>query len=254
MDDIFGVSSNYNALVIRASHRLSQSLQFNANYTWSHALDYDEYAIASTTMTASSGYSMLEPNNMNLEYGNSNLNVPNRVAVNLVANSPWHVKGPLRYLANGWTLSPIFAAQNGLPYSATVSGNVPIPGSSSNGFGINGSDGQYRIPMRNNFRIPGSQDLDVRLAKSIPINEKVNLELFGEAYNLFNHFNAQTITTEAYAVSTSGTITDTTGALQNCSRATPCLSYYTPFQSVTAANNTYALWTRQIQIGARLTF
>jgi hypothetical protein len=254
MDDIFGVSSNYNALVIRASHRLSKSLQFNANYTWSHALDYDEYTIASTSITASSGYGMLEPNNMGLEYGNSNLNVPNRVVVNLVANSPWHVNGPLRYLAHGWTLSPIFSAQNGLPYSATVSGNVPIPGSSSNGFGINGSDGQYRIPLRNNFRIPGSQDLDVRLAKSIPINEKLNLELFGEAYNLFNHFNAQSITSQAYSVSTSGSITDTTGASQTCTRSTPCLSYYSPFQSVTAANSTYEFWTRQIQIGARLTF
>src|SRR5208337_630346 len=98
--------------------------------------------------------------------------------------------------------------------------------------------------------------LDVRISKTIRIKEKVNLELFGEAYNLFNHFNAQSITTEAYSIltTTGSTITDSTGATQSCSKTTPCLNAYSPFQSVTAANNTYQTWTRQIQVGARLTF
>jgi hypothetical protein len=252
MLDIFGTSSNYNAFVVEAKHRLNHSVQFDANYTWAHALDYDSSTIGSTTITASSGFGMLQPNNLQLEYGNSNLDVPNRFVLSMVANSPWQVSGPMRFLANGWELAPIFAAQNGLPYSATISGNAP--GELSSGGGVNGSDGTFRIPMRNTFREPGSQNLDLRLAKTFRIKERVDLQVFGEAYNLFNHYNVQTETTEAYSISTSGSITDTAGATQTCKAATPCLSYYSPFRSVTAANNTYEYWTRQIQIGGRISF
>ena len=79
MIDIFGVNSNYNALVVAFNHRLSSSVQFNANYTWSHALDYNP--TANTTLTASSGYNMFAPNAVGAEYGNSNNNVPNRVVI-----------------------------------------------------------------------------------------------------------------------------------------------------------------------------
>jgi hypothetical protein len=262
MEDIFGVNSNYNALVLQATHRMSQNVQFNANFTWAHALDYDEYAISNTTVGASSGPDMYAPNNLALEYGNSDLNVPLRFVFSMVATSPWHVKNHvLGYFANGWQLSPIFTAQNGLPYSAEESGNAP--GILSTGGGINGSDGQFRIPIRNNYKIPGSQDLDLHLSKTIPIKERVKLELFGEAYNLFNHFNAATVTEDAYSIEDTGqTITDTSGASQTCgSNSTkypgnPCLAPYTSgtFQAVTAANNTYQYWTRQIQIGVRLSF
>lgn len=252
MLDLFGVSSNYNAVAIEAKHRLSHSVQFDANFTWAHALDYDSSTIASTTITATSGFGMLYPNNLSAEYGNSNLDVPRRLVLYLVGDSPWHVKGPLGILANGWELSPIFAAQDGLPYSATISGNAP--GELSSGGGVNGSDGTFRVPIRNSYRESPSQDLDLRLAKTFRIKEKINLQLFGEAYNLFNHYNVQTETTEAYSIATSGTITDTTGATQTCKAATPCLSAYQPFRSVTAANNTYEYWTRQIQIGAKISF
>lgn len=254
MIDLFGVSSNYNAFVVEAKHRLSHSIQFDANFTWSHAIDYDSNTVGSTTITATSGFDMLEPNNMQLEYGNSNLNVPRRFVLAMVADSPWHVKGRLGYLANGWQLAPIFAAQDGLPYSATVSGNAP--GELSSGGGLNGSDGTFRIPLRNTFRESPSQDLDLRLSKTIPIKERVRIELFGEAYNLFNHYNVQTETTEAYSVSSSssGNFTDASGTAHTCSAASPCLDTYQPFQSVTAANNTYQYWTRQIQIGARISF
>src|SRR5262249_27753879 len=41
MTDIFsGVNSNYQALAVQFNRRMTKNLQFNANYTWSHALDY----------------------------------------------------------------------------------------------------------------------------------------------------------------------------------------------------------------------
>jgi hypothetical protein len=251
MIDIFGVSTNYNALVIQASHRLSHSVQFNANYTWSHGLDYNP--TATTNLTASSGFNMVSPNNVGAEYGNSNFNVPNRFVFNMVVNSPWHVKGALGYLANGWQMSPIFQAQNGLPYSIGVSGSAP--GLLSSGGGFNGSDGVFRIASgRNIFPMPGTQNLDLRFTKSIPIKERVHLELLGEAFNLFNHYNVTGVGTTGYVVSKSGTISDTAGATQTCSNATPCLSYSTSFAIPSSANSNFAYSTRQIQIGLRLKF
>ncbi len=256
MIDLFGVSSNYNAFVVEGKHRLSHSIQFDANFTWAHALDYDSSTITSTTITASSGFNMLYPNNMQADYGNSYLDVPRRLSIYIVGNSPWHVKGRARYLTDGWEIAPIFAAQDGLPYSATISKNAP--GILSNGGGVNGSDGTFRIPLRDNYRVPPSQDLDVRIAKTIPIKERVKIELFAEAYNLFNHYNVQGgssgETTEAYSIATSGSVTDSAGNKDTCAAATPCLETYQPFQSVIAANNTYEFWTRQLQFGAKISF
>jgi len=245
MIDLFGVSSNYNALVVQVTHRMSNSIQFNSSYTFAHGLDYG--ASGSTTFTASSGPSVLEPNNVGLEYGNTSFNVPNRFILSMVAFSPWHVNGRLHYLADGWEMAPIFTAQDGLPYTDSVSGSAP--GLLSSGGGLNGADGSARIAniARAGFTQPALQNLDLRLSKTIPIKEKANLELLGEAFNLFNHFNAQTVSASAYTVQKSGTYSGTA-----CSSAAPCLVYNTAFGSVTAANSNFAYSTRQIQIGLRL--
>ncbi|MGA3327445.1 MAG: carboxypeptidase regulatory-like domain-containing protein [Terriglobia bacterium] len=262
MIDIFGVSSNYNALVIQVNHRMSNSVQFNSSYTWSHDLDYG--ASSGTNLTATSGFGMVAPNNIGAEYGNSALNVPSRWVFSMVANSPWHVNGPLRYLADGWAISPIFTAQDGLPFTDSVSGTAPS--ALASGGGVNGSDGTFRLATipRAAFTQPGLQEMDLRLSKSFHLKEKVTLELLGEAFNLFNHFNAQGVNASAYSILKAGnTITDTTGATQTCSSTynastnpitAPCLSANTAFGSVTAANSDFAYSTRQIQIGIRLKF
>jgi hypothetical protein len=252
MLNVFGVNSNYNAMVIQVAHRMAKSVQFNANFTWAHSLDYG--ASSATNLTASSGFGMFRPDDIGLEYGNSSVNVPRRFVFNMVLNSPWKMKGWLQYLANGWQIAPIFTAQDGLPYSIGTSGSAP--GVLSNGGGMNGSSGRFGIDIlgRNTFKLPGSQNLDMRISKSINIREKAKLELMAEAFNLFNHYNPQTVSTTGYTVTKTGTITDTAGTVQSCSNATPCLSFNTAFGSVTAANSTYAYWTRQIQIGARLKF
>lgn len=121
---------------------------------------------------------------------------------------------------------------------------------------MNGSDGSFRLATipRAGLIQPALQAFDLRISKSTPIKEKIKLELLGEAFNLFNHFNAQGVSASAYTISKSGTITDTTGATQTCSSATPCLSYNTSSGIVTFANSSFAYSTRQIQIGLRLKF
>jgi hypothetical protein len=62
----------------------------------------------------------------------------------------------------------------------------------------------------------------------------------GEAFNLFNHFNATGVNTTGYIVG--GTA------------AAPTLTYNPPFGSVTSANSNFAYSTRQIQLGLRFLF
>src|SRR5260370_16738956 len=93
-------------------HRLSHNVQFSANYTWSHSLDFGQNA---STFTDTND--LLAPNNIRAEYGNSNFNVPNRFVANTIVNSPWHVKEWLVHPANETKLSPIHQNYTVLPYS-----------------------------------------------------------------------------------------------------------------------------------------
>jgi len=240
MTDIFsGINSNYNALAIQVNHRMSRNVQFNASYTWSHALDYGENA-----STFSDTNDLLVPTNLKGEYGNSIFNVPDRFVFNAIMNSPWHADGWLRYLAEGWEFAPIYQGQNGLPFSLATSGTAP--GAVSGGGGINGSNGRKGIDVigRNTFRMPRTQVLDMRLSKKFTFAEKYSLELSGDAFNVFNHPNTTGVNTTGYIVTTNGA----------CSAAAPCLSYNSGFGIGSSANSNFAYSTRQIQLGFRFLF
>lgn len=264
IDEIYGVNSSYNALAFQVKHRMSHSVQFEANFTWAHSLDENPLS-TSTGVTASSGYNTFAPNNIGSEWANSTFDVPRRVVVDMVATSPWHVHGLAHYFADGWQISPIFAAQDGLPYTLGTSG-FPENGYYS---GVNGSDGAFRIDQlgRDTFRMPGLQNLDLRLSKRIPLrSDKYNLELMGEAFNLFNHFNATTMSATGYFIENSGHSYSVPGTTipVTCTNSNPCLNFNTNnssgalgspvFGTVTAANSNFAFSTRQIQIGLRLLF
>jgi Carboxypeptidase regulatory-like domain len=253
MTDIFsGVSSNYNALTVQINRRMSRHLQFMGNYTWSHALDFGQNG---STFTDTND--LLVPTNIRLEYGNSIFNVPNRFVVSAIGESPWHVGGPLGYLTNDWQLSPIIAAQNGLPYSLVTSGNPPNLTTSSTdpvtgnittitykplGGGVNGSNGRKGIDVigRNTFRMPRTVNVDLRLSKRVRLGDRYSFEALGEAFNLFNHQNVTGVNNTGYFVG--GTAT------------APTLSFNSPFGSVTNSNSNFAYTSRQIQIGFRFFF
>ncbi len=243
MTDIFsGISSSYNALTVQAMHRLSHNVQFSANYTWSHSLDFGQNA---STFTDTND--LLAPNNIRAEYGNSNFNVPNRFVANAIVNSPWHVKGWLGYLANEWELAPIYQIQNGLPYSLLTAGTPPTPtgtpaGLRPLGSGINGSNGRKGIDVigRNTFRLPRTQVVDLRISKKFTFQEKYKVEVLGEGFNLFNHVNFTGVNTTGYIIG--GTT------------AAPTLTFNAPFSTFTSANSNFAYTVRQIQIGVRFLF
>jgi hypothetical protein len=243
--DIFsGVNSNYEALVAEYKHQLSHFVSATANYTWSHS-------------TGASANGILDPSNLRFEYGNSNQNVPNRLQVYLLGQSPWHVNGPLGYLVNDYELAPTFQTQSGLPYSVGISGSqaklYPTPGVAAlqsiiNTTSFNGSgSSSNRVPGidRNVFQMPKTWDVDLRVSKKLVVKERYKLEFFTEAFNLANHQNVTAIGTNAYASATDST--------HFANQLVPYTS--TPFKSVTGTNNSnFAFNVRQLQMALRLTF
>jgi hypothetical protein len=262
MTQIFsGISSNYNALALQLNRRMTRHVQFTANYTWAHSLDYGQ-----NQTTFSDTNDLLVPTDVRGEYGNSILDVRHRFVASALAESPWHVGGWLGYLANDWLLAPLVSAQTGLPYSLVTSGTPPSlsatnPGDGTVttfaplGAGVNGSNGRKGIDVvgRNTFRMPRTVNMDLRLSKKVRFGERYSVELIGETFNLFNHQNVTGVNNTGYIVSTTGTVTNSTGTV-SCSTTAPCLSYNSAFGTVTSSNSNFAYSPRQIQIGFRFLF
>jgi hypothetical protein len=250
LTDIFsGVNSNYEALVGQISHRFSSHLQFNANYTWSHALDF-----GLNNQTATVANNLLDPQDIRQEYGNSVTNIPNRLVMGAIVTAPWKYSGWKGYLLNDFEASPDIQASSGLPYSVGTSGTLTTgytgSGATVNaiGGGVNGSNGTFRLPgfERNGFKQPKTTVLDLRLSKRFNVADRVKLEFLGEAFNIANHQNVTGVNSTAFTVgSVAATKTNT-------------LTYTTSvptFGGTTFTNTSgFSFAPRQIQLGVRAQF
>ena len=254
------VNSSYNALAAQLNHRYSHGLSVMANYTWSHALDGNPYE-----STVVPSYTALDPTDLRADVGNSNTNVPNRFVLAGVYQPQTNFRGFKDYLLGGWRISPLFQAQNGLPYTPYVSGHpssVPVPDgvdgcafaigcsaplaySSLNGAGSSAD----RLPWieRNTYKQPSTFVFDMRAGKNFYFNvdrlklERLRFEVFAELFNVMNHQNITGVSNDAYSL---GSSTGTT--------LTP---YSNPqFGSFTNANSNYTYSPRQLQLAARLHF
>ncbi len=239
------INSSYNAVAFELQNRSMKSLQFDVNYVFSHALDYNQNAQA--TNTANNQY---DPNgNLRVNYGNSNYNVPNRIAGYILYNFPnLEKKNWLSYVANDWSLNTAFQIQSGLPYSASLSGYA----SSSALFSSwNGAGGTSFIPQigRNTYKYPRDLVQDVRLQKQIALTERYHLEGRVDLYNVYNHQNVTGLTTTAYALQSTGNVA--TATFQNGVAGTGTAR----FGAANNSNSSGFLYTpRQLQVSVKFLF
>lgn len=239
------VNSSYNGLAIEVQNRSLKSIQFDVNYMWAHALDYNQNSLT----TANTNNAFDPYGNQLANYGNSNFNVPNRVGGYVLYNLPnlqrvdW-----INYLTNGWAINTGFQAQNGLPYSATMSGYASSGAKNSS---WNGAGGTSWIPVigRNTFKNPRDIVQDVRLQKQISFTERYKGQAAIDLYNVYNHQNVTGISTLAYALQSSGNAATATYQSGLAGSGT------TAFGQATNSNSSGFLYTpRQIQIGFKLLF
>ena len=238
MVDIFsGVNSNYQALALQLNHRLSHSLQFGANYTWAHAIDYGQNE-NTTGVTAQP----VDPFNLHLDKGNSAYDVPNRFVLHMVADSPWHKSGWLGYIANGFEARTCFPNPEWL---AVFVGNQR----NSAGLYFRGWRNQRLQRWLQNSsdrpshlsNVRATQVVDLRLSKHFVWSDRYDLELLGEGFNLLNHQNVTSVNTTGYSIG-------------GATPASATLTYQTNFGVVNNANSVIAYTQRQVQLGIRLHF
>jgi hypothetical protein len=244
---ISNVNSNYNAVAFEVQNRSLKSIQFDVNYVWSHALDYNQNA--TTTDTSNSQY---DPDgNQTNDYGNSNYNVPDRVTGYVLYNFPNTHRGDwVKYLVNDWAIDSAFQAQSGLPYSATLSS---YPSYNALNSSWNGAGGTSWIPVigRNTYKYPRDIVQDVRLQKQISFTDRYKAEARLDLYNVYNHQNVTGVQNTAYVFggTSSGNPNVSTATFQNGITGTA------NFGSPTNSNSSGFLYTpRQVAISFKFLF
>jgi hypothetical protein len=195
-------NSTYNALNVDVKKRFSHNFQFLASYTWSHSID-----------DSSDLQTLLLPQdnrNFGAERADSLFDQRHRFVFSSVIASPssWATASGFHRALSNFTIAPIFEISSGRPFnilsnqdtnndqsnqtdrpSVLDDGTLCVPGSLgcagliTNGVFTSGS-------LARNFGLTHRyMSLDLRVARLVPIGERVRLELIAEGFNLFNRFN-----------------------------------------------------------------
>jgi hypothetical protein len=141
-------NSNYNGLTTSLNHAFSGGFLFQANYTWSHALDeisnnsLSPFGLNTTGLYADIIFPQNAANLKQYNYGNADYDIRNNFTMNYVWNDSFrHLThwGP-DALVKGWTFSGTIFAHTGLPFTV-YSSNVTNALQTTN-YGTSGGD-QY---------------------------------------------------------------------------------------------------------------
>ncbi|HEY6412218.1 MAG TPA: TonB-dependent receptor [Edaphobacter sp.] len=216
-------TGNYHSLQASVRKEWTHNSLMAANYTWSRAL---------TTANADRTGAPQISSDPKAEYGPAAADRRHMFNFNAVYALPffYEQRGLAGHILGGWEVSGLGYFNTGLPLNVTTSGLDPagvgvVFGSSvSSGrpdrignpnqgtlgnpihnrqhwFNINAFSavpaGQIRggNAQRNAVQGPGWWRVDTGLFKNVNIGERVHLQFRGEAFNLFNHTNPDTIST-----------------------------------------------------------
>jgi hypothetical protein len=207
-------NSSYNALQFEVNRRLSQRVQFRANYTWAKNLDMNS---ALTIAQAQNQPQMVyDRTNLRRDWGASALTPTSQASISGRFDFPFSsnsAKGAAK-LISGWQLNGITSLLSGFPFT-------PLAGSNRSGDGntrnpdrpnINTSftgpvilhqqtkwfdpaafvlpaTGTFGSVGRGTFRGPNLADVDLSLLKNTSLSERVSLQFRAEFFNAFNHVN-----------------------------------------------------------------
>ncbi|MEQ1886287.1 MAG: carboxypeptidase regulatory-like domain-containing protein [Bryobacteraceae bacterium] len=247
--------SYYSALAIQVNKRYSRGFQASASYTWSHAIDMNQSG-GDNNIFFSSGPTSFENGNFAAEKGSSVNDARHRAAISFIY-SPTFTRSnswAARYLINNWQLSQVTTLQSSQPTNSTVTvGGNAFSGALVSG-SLNGLGGAFgRVPFEpiSNLNLDKVYRVDARLAKKLPVNERVTAYLQFEAFNVFNTPYDTVRRAAEYIFSTAASASSSYA----CSAATPCLTadpnYGTGSSTRLSPDGTNA---RRAQVSLRVTF
>jgi carboxypeptidase family protein len=255
--------SSYNAVQVSAERR-ARGLSFLASYTYSHALDEN---------TSSPG-AVVNPYDIHADYGNSDLDVPNRFVASANYELPFRTSGRLNHAVGGWQVNAILQYFDGIPFSVTSANGVgdgltpraEFIGASGNGSlspdkrntheWFNTSDfvsipltgplanGQWGNSDRNILQGPATKNVDFSLFKNLQVAESKALQFRGEFFNLFNtpQFNNPSATAPSPAPTATTLL--------------PNIASSPAFGTISSAGSptTFQRISREIQVAVKFTF
>ena len=215
--------SNYNALQVSFKKRASHGLEFEASYTYSHALDD---ASSASLGSQNQGDFRLQTD-PRLEYGNADFDVRHRFVFSYAYELPFgkdkpiagNATGVLNGIIGGWQVAGITSASTGNWFTPTdistdlsnadgggtvgnssrpnvvgdPNGKPCVPGTLFNtcAFATNTIFGAFGNARRNIIQGPGFQNWDISFFKNFELNERSRFEFRAEFFNAFNHVNLE---------------------------------------------------------------
>jgi Carboxypeptidase regulatory-like domain len=182
-------SSIYHGMTASLTKRISHNLQFQANYTWSKAIDnFIDFA---------SFQEWYRPQQLGLYRAVSTFNVPQKFIFNAVYSTPRSAEGVLGAIYRNVTIAPIVTLQSGLPYTLLTQSMVNGPLGTA-GTDIPGEDGNSAAPIlekRNSLSgVPFySWDMTIRKGFYLMKDEKLRMDFSVQAINILNRENFNNI-------------------------------------------------------------
>ncbi|MEQ1949391.1 MAG: TonB-dependent receptor [Bryobacteraceae bacterium] len=205
-------NSIYHAGQVRLNRRFRRGVSGSVQYILAKSIDNSSTLGGAGNSVAQNFY------NLSAERGLSSFDRRHSLTGNFVVNSP--VGGPNGILANkgaltkaltGWTINGSVTLQTGTPLTARVLGNqsdtagtgnfgsgrasaTGLPVDAGSGF-FNlaaftlPAPGQYGNAGRNTIPGPNSFTMNASLQRTIPLNEKIRMQVRLEANNVTNHAN-----------------------------------------------------------------
>jgi hypothetical protein len=241
--------SNYNGMSVELKRRFASNFQGSIAYTWSHVIDNAPDATAVVPFSSGDDAKIVMYTlNPNFDRGNGINDQRHRFVGNFVWDLNYGKDLPkfAHVLSSGWTVSGILQAASGQPYSSVVGSDLNLD-----------SNNNDRLPStaRNSFALPATWEFDPRIARTIKLwGETRNLQLFAEAFNVFNHFNVNGVRNTGYALKTVSASSNPCGV--GFTTGQRCLVQQNP---TTASQSYFGLPTadvgpRTIQLGAKINF
>jgi hypothetical protein len=224
-DNTFNGTSHYNGLQTSFNRRLANGVQVTGAYTWSHNTDNSNgpFSPANTVGVPVDATGL----RYDLNRGNAADDQRHAATFSALLEVPYgrgrkfgaNDNRVVDYLIGGFQFSPFVSIGSGTPFDISVNGSPtggvpnrpdlagnPMIGlqknfaTSTNGFvylnraafvdpPLNAAGAYPRIGTvhRNEFYGPGYNNTGLSVFKAIRITDRVNSEIRGQSYNLFNH-------------------------------------------------------------------
>jgi hypothetical protein len=203
-------NSNYHALEIELSQKLTGDLQVRAAYTYSRFID-DVSEFADSNQRLDPNILPLDEKNLRLDRALSDFDLTHMFALSYLYRLPL-LRG--NRWAGGWTISGITRLQSGRPYSL-FSGTDNLAGTVNNRinnilgslirnwssatpiriaapvtrFDLTPRAGTLGTLGRNTERTDSFLEWNISISKDFTLTERVRIQLRSEVYNLFNTAN-----------------------------------------------------------------